>query len=190
MSHIVVRNSTLVSCPSGICPGNAGLPSGVFFLPLVFTGIAGRAGKIPNDGGRAGCGVRVELLFDGRKGTEEEVADIGEDGGAAGGDAVVGQIAVEVAEGFVDAGGGLEAVGLAGEDGGEAGVVLGLVVAEGVAEAEAGVRVGDGEAAVPAFGRAVVAVGCGAEIRIFFRHVSSLLGRVWVHPGCFCKSGK
>jgi hypothetical protein len=159
-------------------------------LPLIFRPIAGRTGKIHDDDGHAGSGVRVEFLLDGGKGAEEEVADIGEDGGAAGGDAVVGEVAVEVAEGLVDACGGLEAVGVAGEDGGKLRVVLGLVMAEGVAEAEAGVGVGDGEATVPALGRAVVAMGGGAEIGVIFCHVSSILGRVWVHPGCFCKSGK
>jgi len=81
MSHIVVRKSALVSRRSPIFPGTAGVPSGLLFLPLVFKRIAKRAGKIPDDGGHAGSGVRVQLLLDGGKGAKEEVADIGEDGG-------------------------------------------------------------------------------------------------------------
>lgn len=54
---------------------------------------------------------------DGGESTELEAVDESEDGGAAGGDVVVGEEDVEVTEGVVDALGGLEAL-VAGKEGG------------------------------------------------------------------------
>src|SRR3989338_9954731 len=46
------------------------------------------AGDVPDDFGGAIFRVGGGFLFDGREGAEEQATDVGEDGGAAGGDAV------------------------------------------------------------------------------------------------------
>jgi len=73
-----------------------------------------------NDGA---CGIRggfpVALLLDARERAEKELADIGEDGGAPRRDAVLGQEQIELAKGMMDARGGAEVIGMAGERGGE-----------------------------------------------------------------------
>jgi len=67
-----------------------------------------RARNIHHDAGTAGIrgGFRVALLLDGRERAEKELTDVGENGGAARGDAVLGEEQVEFAEGMMDAGGG------------------------------------------------------------------------------------
>jgi len=122
-------------------------------LPLLrnaIVRIAPRPGEIQNNlrGGAVWPAAGIALVLDGREGAEHEVADVGQDGGAAGGDLVVGEVAVQLAEGVMDAGGGLKPFRLAGEGGGEAGGILGGFAVDGVAVAEAGVGVGDGEAAM------------------------------------------
>jgi len=84
------------------------------------------AGNIHHNDGTGGVrgGFRIALLLDGRERAEKELADIGEDGGAARGDAVLGQEQVELAKGMMDAGGSAEVVGMAGEHGGEVGGIL------------------------------------------------------------------
>jgi hypothetical protein len=59
----------------------------------------------------SGGPVGVDL----REGAEKEAADVGEDGGTAGRDAVLGQEFIKVLEGMVDALGGLEALEVADE---------------------------------------------------------------------------
>jgi hypothetical protein len=54
------------------------------------------------------------VVIDGGEGAEEQAADVGEHGGAAGRDASFGEEIVESAEGVVDALGPLEIEGLAG----------------------------------------------------------------------------
>src|SRR5260370_28067113 len=63
---------------------------------------------------RAG-GVGVKIGVDCGQGAEEEVADVSEYTGAAGGDASLGQEGVEGSEGIVDALGVLEATGFLGQ---------------------------------------------------------------------------
>ena len=58
------------------------------------------------------CGV---VSVDGGEGAEEQAVDVGKDGGATRGNAVLGEEFVEVAEGVVDALGGLKALGAANE---------------------------------------------------------------------------
>lgn len=74
-------------------------------------------GRGEDDGGDVV--VVGDFAVDGRKGTEEEVADVGENGSAPGGDAVLGQEDEEVGEDLVDVVGGLEGGELADELGGE-----------------------------------------------------------------------
>jgi len=50
------------------------------------------------------------VVVDGRKGAEEQAADIGESGGAANGDAIAGEDFIKFSERMVDALGGLETV--------------------------------------------------------------------------------
>jgi hypothetical protein len=89
---------------------------------------------------------------------EEQAADVGEDGGAARGDAVLGQEFVEVLQGMVDALGSLEAFEIADElkvvIGGLLLDLLGVMLAT-----EAGVRVGNGKTAAAAGGSAMGATG-------------------------------
>lgn len=62
--------------------------------------------------GNSGIGVASRVVVvDGREGAEEEAVDESEDGGAASGDAVSGEEAVDIGEGKVDALGGLKILG-------------------------------------------------------------------------------
>jgi hypothetical protein len=63
----------------------------------------------------------MEFAVEGGKGAEEEIADVGEDGGAARGDAAFGEQQEQTAEEEVDFGGGLELPEFAGEGGAEVG---------------------------------------------------------------------
>ena len=76
---------------------------------MLFTG---RAWKIPND---LGVGFYRGLLFlNGRESTEEQTADVGQDGGTARRDTVFGQERKEFGEGVTDTLGGLEGVAAGG----------------------------------------------------------------------------
>jgi hypothetical protein len=148
--------------------------------------------KIHDDGGARSV-VDAEFPIDGGKGAQEQIVDVGEDGSAARGDAILGEEHVQLAEGMVDAGGSLEVFGVAGKGGGEIGDVGILVVTDGVLETEAGIRVGDGLKATAAAGGAMLAMRlgrCGAGVRGLGIHDGSFSGRVGIHPRCFCKSGK
>src|SRR5260370_42652419 len=76
-----------------------------------------RVGSEWENGGvvRLLANVRVRVVVDGRESAEEKAADVGEDGGAAGRDASLGEKFVEGAEGVVDALHVLEIGGLLGE---------------------------------------------------------------------------
>ena len=63
--------------------------------------------------------VGVEFLIDGGEGAELEAGDVGEDGSAAGGDAVFDHEAGEGAEEVVHLAGGFEIEGIGAEMGGE-----------------------------------------------------------------------
>jgi hypothetical protein len=108
------------------------------------------------DGGVGDAGFVVGV--DGGKGAELEAVDVGEDGGAAGGDVVVGEEDVEVAEGVVDALGGLEAL-VAGEEGGFEIEGVGSVELLGVSEAKRGAGGHDGELATATGRPAALAAG-------------------------------
>jgi len=59
-----------------------------------------------------------------REGAQKEAADVGENGGTAGRDAVLGQEFVEVLEGMVDTLGGLEALEISDQPGAVIGGLL------------------------------------------------------------------
>jgi hypothetical protein len=125
--------------------------------------------------------VAGELLVDGGEGAEEQASDVGKSGGAAGGDVAAGEEPKEMSEGMIDALGGLEIFGAAGEQVGEVVSVGGWRFR--VAGAELGLRVLD-EASALAAGRGVVLAtfGCaggfgvsfGVRVRCF--HGRSFLG--------------
>jgi len=123
--------------------------------------------------GYAGGGVGIGV--DGREGAEEETGDVGEDGGAAGGDLVAGKKAIEGGEGLVDALSVLKMTGALEEDVGE---VVGAVALElGVAIAEVEGGVGDEGAALASFGGEVAAALFGE----FFNLFADLLGHLFGH---------
>ena len=121
--------------------------------------------------------VAGELIVDGGEGAEEQAGDVGESGGATGGDLAADEEAKEMGQGMVDALGGLKVFGVLGEQVGE---VLGVGGWRfGVAGTELGLRVLD-EASALAAGRGVVlatfggAGGLGVRGRCF--HGRSFLG--------------
>ena len=122
--------------------------------------LARAAGKIAEvDGEGAVCKVASVLAVDGVVGVEELVGDVGEDGGAARGDAAFGDEDEEAGEEKFYIEGGIEFGELGEEIGGEVfGVVVGVSGKRnggdvlGVAEAEAMVRAQAGEAATLAVG--------------------------------------
>jgi len=77
--------------------------------------VAVGAGHIEDDGRAFG----IFLLGDCRQGTEELVGDVGEDGGAAGGDFVLREEEEQAGEEVVDLSGGGEVVEVDGEGGGD-----------------------------------------------------------------------
>jgi hypothetical protein len=82
------------------------------------------------------------FLFDGGDGAEELAGNVGEDGGAAGGDFVLGEKEEQAREEVVDLGGGGEVVEVGGEGGGGFCGVGAVVRQVGVAGTEAGGSVG------------------------------------------------
>src|SRR5260370_35628001 len=84
------------------------------------------------------------FLGDGGEGAEEKVADVSEDGGAASGDAVLGEKAEEIGENLVEVGGGLQFGELAEESDGEVGLLEADRAGVDVFGAETGGGVGDG----------------------------------------------
>src|SRR5262249_41469797 len=119
----------------------------------------------------------MEFVVNRRKSAEEEVAGIGHDGAAAGGDLVGGQEVVELAGDMVCVlgGGGFgdAANKVRGAVGGLPFPEL-LLAKRGVAEAEAGYGIGDGHATAATTGSARRAVGSFdfdvREHRGFFIH--------------------
>lgn len=98
-----------------------------------------------------------DLVLDGGEAVEEELADVGEDGDVAAGDAVAGEEGEEFAEDVIDIAGGLEFAGEGGELGGDAVGFEELALLAGVDEAEARVGGGAGEAAFAAVGEGLLA---------------------------------
>jgi hypothetical protein len=112
--------------------------------------------------------VAVGFMVDGGEGAEEQIADIGQDSGTARGDLIVGKEFIQFAEGMVDAGCGLEILGLACECRGEFNEVTLFAQLIGVFETKAGVVAGNGQTAKAAAGEAILAmeqsrVGGGAR---------------------------
>jgi hypothetical protein len=105
------------------------------------------------------------FMFDGGKGAEFEAGDVGEDGGAAGGDAVLDQQGREFREEVVDMGGGAEVGGLVAEGGAEVGIDddLGIGLG-GLAGTEGGIWIEGEKAAARTVDELVVAAVVGAGI--------------------------
>src|SRR6266849_7389350 len=111
------------------------------------------------EAGAAGVGIKIGV--DCGQGAEEQVADIGEDAGAARGDAALGQERVQGSEGIVDALGVLEAASFLGEERQE---VLGVAgFRSRVSSAEGATRVGNHRAALATGGSAMLA-SLGSEV--------------------------
>jgi hypothetical protein len=102
----------------------------------------------------------AEFVLDGGDGAEFEVGDVSEDGGSAGGDAVLDQKEGEFGEKIVDLDSGTEVERLVAEGSGKIGIDELGFEAGGVAEAEGGV-LGDGEVAAAAGASAVTTCGEG-----------------------------
>src|SRR5882762_2840325 len=130
-------------------------------------------GHVEDDGGV----LAIFFFGDGGEGAEELVGDVGEDGGAAGGDFVLGEEEEQAGEEIVDLGGGGEIVEVDGEGGRDFGGVelrwsgnLGVLGAERLgAEAD--------EAATHAVGEAIV-----AAIGVMHRAGFSELRSHWWFP--------
>jgi hypothetical protein len=151
-------------------------------LRVVFVGfggwemVAGRDVDLEVGGFVAG-----ELLVDGGEGAEEQAGDVGESGGAAGGDLAASEETKEMGEGMVDALGGLKVFGALGEKVGE---VLGVGGWRfGVAGAELGLRVQDEASALASGGGVVLATfgsaggfGVSFSVRVRCFHGRSFLG--------------
>ena len=112
----------------------------------------------------------MEFAVDGGEGAEEQVTGVSHDGAAAGRDFVGGEEFVEFAEDVVDVYGGIELLDAANELFGQVAGVDFLEAKPSVAEAEAGFRVGDGEAAVRPGANAMAAMRLGCR---------GLIGRAW-----------
>jgi len=114
---------------------------------VVVLGAVG-AGHVENDLG----GLGVYLFGDGGEGAEELVGDVGEDGGAAGGDFVLGEEEEQAREEVVDLGGGGEVVEVGGESGGDFGGFRLILWQAAVGRAEMGIRGRGRETAASAVG--------------------------------------
>ncbi len=112
-----------------------------------------------NDDFRAGMTLGVGLVLDGGEGAEEQVADVGEDGGAACSDAVLGKKAEEIGEDLIEVGRGLELGELAEEGDGEVGLLETDRARVDVFGAETGGDIGDSVAATAAGAGAVLTTG-------------------------------
>jgi len=125
-------------------------------IPLLTLG----AGNVPDnfDGGIFRV-VVLGFFLHGGEGAEELVGDVGEDGGAAGADAVLGEKEQQAGEEVVDGGSGGEFGETVGEGVGEIGGFAAIFGEFGVAGAEAGVGVVDQDSAAFAIGELLAAAG-------------------------------
>lgn len=129
---------------------------GVLLGILVWRGVvAVWAGHIEDDLG----GFGICFFGDGGEGAEELVGDVGEDGGAAGRDFVLGEEEEQAGEEVVDLGGGGEVVEVGGEGGGDFDGVVLVCRERRVSGAKVGVAVGGVETAAPAVGKTIGAAG-------------------------------
>jgi hypothetical protein len=99
--------------------------------------------------------VGASFVFDGGEGAKEEIGGVSHDGTAARSDLVPGEEFVKFAEGMVDGDGIPEFLDVADEDSGEVGLIEFFLMVGGVFGAEAGLRIGNGHAAVAAAGSAM-----------------------------------
>ena len=134
--------------------------------------------------------VMLVVVLDGGEGAEEQAADVGENGGAARGDAAFGEEIVEDGEGVVDALRPLEIVSVAGEGDTKVFGVAGFGTR--VRGAERAIGVGDQGTALAAGASAMLAtlrseIGAGR----FWFHFDPRDGVNWgrgdPHPRCFCQ---
>jgi hypothetical protein len=100
-----------------------------------------------------------DFAFDGFEAVEEQLADVGEEGGVARGDTVLGDQGEEFTQDVVEVVGGLELAGEGGEFGGNAVGVAELLLSTGMVETEGGVGVRARHAAATAVGEAEKAAG-------------------------------
>ncbi len=99
-----------------------------------------------------------DFMLHRREGVEKQLADVGENGGVAGRDAIAGQHGKEPAEGVIDRGGGLEIFDRAKEFSGDGfGVGVGLELLPAMLRAEGRMVVGAQHAAAVAAGGSVLA---------------------------------
>jgi hypothetical protein len=138
-------------------------------------GIRGRVGWSCGGGDifnvrlRGGCGLgggyfrrggvgeaSFVVSADGGEGAEQKAIDVGENGSTTGGDVIVREEYIEVAEGVIDALGGLEALG-AGEKGGFEIEAVGFVELLGMSETKGSAGGNDSELATTTGGPAVLA---------------------------------
>src|SRR5437763_567188 len=102
--------------------------------------VAGWSRPVEDDAGDRG--VALGFVLDDREGAELEAGDVGEDGGAARGDAVFGKENVQTGERVVDASGGVEVTGIGlAKDGVAAVAVMELLLEQVMRSAKAGTRV-------------------------------------------------
>jgi hypothetical protein len=149
---------------------------------LVWRGAVG-AGHVEDDLGRLG----VFLFGDGGEGAEELVGDVGEDGGAAGGNFVLGEEEEKAGEEIVDLGGGGKVVEVGGEGGSNFGRIVLICLKRRVSRAEVGVGVGGVETASPTVGKAIGAasgvVDEAGVSRLLGHLVIPLRDRIWKKQG-------
>ena len=110
-----------------------------------------------------GLAVIVEVAFvfflEGDEGAEEQAIDVGDDRGAAWGDAAFGEEILERREVLTDAFDGLEVFGLADERLKRGEIILGLTLGASVVEAERTCLIGSGLAATSLEGAMLAARG-------------------------------
>ena len=116
----------------------------------------------------------LAFLFDGGKGAEEELIDVGEDSSAARRDAVLREQDDQFGEEVMNLRGGVEVAEQAGEGGGDVAVGgIGLLVLEArMTKTETGMRVQDAQTTAAAFAGEMAAAGVvgGAGFGVFFSH--------------------
>jgi len=129
------------------------------------------ARNVPNDfWGDIFRVVVLGFFFHGGEGAEELVGDVGQDGGASGRDAVLGEKEQEAGEEVVDGGGGGEFGEAGGEGGGEIGGLAAIFGELGVAGTIASVcdffagEAGRGRSESAPFGRELAALAIGEAV--------------------------
>ncbi len=115
-------------------------------------------GAAKNSSGNLLAGLKVIFIVDGGEGAQEQIADVGQNGGATRSDLVLGKEPVQFSQGIVDARRGLKVFGLAGKSCGEIGEFAVPPLEDGVTEAETGSGVRDGKAATATTGGAMLAM--------------------------------